>query len=141
MVSSDLTGPAWPGRTGLHARTESLTIILQTENKKRLEIYIMATKSKNKKMIVKLYLITLTSCIVMAAVFTLLATPDTALAKKPGTDTTTYYSVTMTGDLTIAGGFGTPLCNLRLAFPGAWRKFQKNLSPVSGLPDELRINN
>lgn len=64
----------------------------------------METKSKNKKLRVKLYLITLTSCIVLSSVLAVLAIPETALAKKP-VDDTTYYTVTMTGDLEIVGAF------------------------------------
>lgn len=64
----------------------------------------METKSKNKKLRVKLYSVTLTSCVVLAGVLATLATLDTALAKKP-VDDTTYYTVTMTGDLTIVGAF------------------------------------
>jgi hypothetical protein len=64
----------------------------------------MATKEENKRKKVELYLMVATTCLVMAGIWVVLGTPETALAKKP-VDDTTYYTVTMEGDLTIVGAF------------------------------------
>ena len=66
---------------------------------------------KNRKKRVGLSVAVLTSCLVLAVLWTALATPGTALAKKPtnpgkpGDDEPTYYDVEMTGDLTLIGSF------------------------------------
>ena len=64
----------------------------------------MLQKNRNKR--VGLCVMVVTSCLVMAAVWAVLATPETALAKKPvQPDETTSYDVTMMGDLTLVGAF------------------------------------
>jgi len=74
-----------------------------------MEILMMLWKNRSKT--VGLCVMVVTACLVMAGIWAVLATPETALAKKPDkpgggkTDDTTYYSVEMSGDLTIKGAF------------------------------------
>lgn len=63
---------------------------------------MMLWKNRDKR--VSVCLTVVTSCLVLAAVWAILATPKTALAKRPG-DEATRYDVTMTGDLTLLGAF------------------------------------
>ena len=64
----------------------------------------MSIKSKNNT--VGIGLMVVITCIVVTGLWAVLAIPETALAKKPDkTDDRTYYSVTMTGDLSLHGAW------------------------------------
>ena len=69
----------------------------------------MSIKSKNNT--VGIGLMVVTTCIVVTGLWAVLAIPETTLAKKPDklgggkTDDKTYYSVTITGDLTLYGAW------------------------------------
>jgi len=66
---------------------------------------MMLWKNRNKR--VGLCVMVVASCLAVATAWALLATPETALAKKPPKpgDEPTRYGVTMTGDLTLVGSF------------------------------------
>jgi len=65
----------------------------------------MSIKSKKKR--VGICMMVVTSCLVMTLVWAVMATPETALAKKPPKpgDYPTRYGIAMNGDLTIVGAF------------------------------------
>lgn len=61
----------------------------------------METKSKNKR--VEICLMVVTACLVMAGLWAVLATPETALAKKPPPEEAVLFDVTSTGAMEIVG--------------------------------------
>lgn len=78
----------------------------------------MATKSKNQRKRVKLYLMAATTCLVMAGIWGFLATPDVALATKPdnpgggGDDSGIVpVCVTLLGPAVYGDDGLTPYCN------------------------------
>lgn len=68
----------------MRTRAEGHLIISQTRSREHTlrEVLIMSTKRKNKR--IGVCLMAVTSCLIVAVLWAVLATPETALAKKPG---------------------------------------------------------